>query len=164
MDASTIAIHKAFKSANPSALFDALTSSSVDKEDVLSALRKLDIHKNPGRKGIELTSHQVACYKALATSFDAKTVLFEIADYPILANAEAIKKLLVSVKRKDKDLVVDRFFKLVLAGNFELARLVFKWIQRVDETAEADFGSLFNYISTLSDAEKCKIVLFSCCL
>lgn len=161
MNSSTTEILKAFKSENPGKLFDTLTASSVSKEELLRALGKLDVHQNHGRKGVELSSAQIDCYKALAACFGAKLVLFEIADYPVLANAEAIKKLLIHVKREDRDLVIDRFFKLVLAGNFELARLLFKWIQRVDDTSEIDFGSLFNYIAKLTDAEKLKIVLFS---
>lgn len=161
MNASTTEILKAFKSQNPGKLFDALTASSVSKEDLLRALGKLDVHQNHGRKGIELSSAQIDCYKALAACFGAKYVLFEIADYPVLANAEVIKKLLIHVKKADRDLVIDRFFKLVLAGNFAMARLLFRWIERVDKSAELNFGSLFNYISKLTDAEQCKIELFS---
>ncbi len=159
-------IVKAFKAQRPADIFN--TFHELDgfaqmhaQANVLEALRKLEMHEAKRSKAMELTQPQIDCYKALAACFGAKFVLFEIADYPVLANAEAIKKLLIHVKREDRDLVIDRFFKLVLAGNFELARLLFKWIQRVDDTSEIDFGSLFNYIAKLTDAEKLKIVLFS---
>lgn len=159
-------IVKAFKAQRPADIFN--TFHELDgfeqahaQANVLNALSKLEMHEAKRSKALELSQPQIDCYKALAACFGAKSILFEIAEYPVLGNEEVIKKLLIHVKREDRDLVIDRFFKLVLAGNFGLSRLLFKWIQRVDDTAEIDFGSLFNHIAKLTDAEKLKIVLFS---
>lgn len=159
-------IVKAFKAQKPADIFN--TFHELDgfakmhaQENVLEALRKLEMHEAKRSKAMELSQPQIDCYKALAACFGAKIILFEIAEYPVLGNADIIKKLLIHVKREDLDLVVDRFFQLVMMGNYGFARLLYRWIERVDKSSGVNFGTLFNYIAKLEDKDRLRIVFFS---
>ncbi|WPC03480.1 hypothetical protein SBP02_11860 [Pseudomonas benzenivorans] len=159
-------IVKAFKDQRPADIFNTFHELDCFEQvhaqaSVLNALSKLEMHEAKRSKAMELSQPQIDCYKALAACFGAKVVLFEIAEYPVLGNEEVIKKLLIHVTREDLDLVVDRFFQLVMMGNYGLARLLYRWIERVDKSSDVNFGTLFNYIAKLDDKDRLKIVLFS---